>query len=349
MDVVRRQPTPLGADLYCDVLPAPASKPHHYIPGLLVTGLATLAAAYLSNRYGAPVVLMALLVGLALNFLNVDKRLLPGLGLASRTLLRIAIVLLGLQVTLIEIADLGLITLSSVLLVMLATMGAAMLTARLLGLGQGFGVLAGGAVAICGASAALAIYAVLGERRVKQAQLTFVLVGISAMSSLAMILYPVVLYQLGVTDRQAGFTIGAAIHDVAQVVGAGFSYSQAAGETAIVVKLTRVALLAAVLALIAWAFPAEGESKRSRRVGIPWFVAGFFIVAALNSAGVIPRAASDVGRVTAPALLACAVAATGIQSPMQRLRSSGWRPLLPIGAATLTAFVIALLLSLVVT
>ena len=335
------------ADLYGDTAPNSATTARDYAPGLIVTGLATLAAAYLSDRYGAPVVLMSLLVGLALNFLRADKRLTAGLGLASRTLLRVAIVLLGTRVTLGEIADLGYSAFASLTLVVVATIGAAVLTARWLRSGTAFGVLAGGAVAICGASAALAVYAVLGERRVSQAQLTLVLVGVSAMSSLAMILYPVAAHFLGLTDRQAGFVLGASIHDVAQVLGAGYSYSPAAGETATVVKLTRVALLAPVLVLVPYFLPPQ-EGDRTKGIGIPWFVAGFFLVAAINSTGFVPALAADAGGVIAPALLALAVTATGIQSPMQKLLGTGWRPLLPIVAATMTAFIVALLLGLTV-
>jgi uncharacterized integral membrane protein (TIGR00698 family) len=341
----RRDEALFVADLYGDAAPQPASKLFDYVPGLVVTGLATLAAAYLSQYYGAPVVLMALLVGLALNFLRVDKRLTSGLALASRTLLRFAIVLLGTRVTVGDAADLGVFALASLTLVIVASIVAAVLTARWLRFSAASGVLAGGAVALCGASAALALYAALGERRVNQAELTLVLVGVSAMSSLAMILYPLAAHYLGLTDRQAGFVLGASIHDVAQVLGAGYSYSQAAGETATVVKLTRVALLAPVLAVVGCLFPSQ-EGKRIKSLGIPWFVAGFFLVAAINSAGLIPPVAADGGRVVAPALLACAVTATGIQSPMQKLLGAGWRPLLPVATATIVAFGVALLLGL---
>ena len=274
MKAARQQPTPLGADLYGDVPPERRSKPGEYLPGLVLTGLAALAAAYLATRYGAPVVLMALLVGLALNFLNADKRLHPGLGFASRTLLRVAIVLLGTQIVLMDVARLGYPALASIALIIGATCAAAVATSRLLGFGGAFGVLAGSAVAICGASAAAATYAVLGQRRVDQAQLTLVLVGISAMSSLAMILYPLAAHHLALSDRQAGFMIGASIHDVAQVLGAGFSYSQPAGETAVVVKLTRVALLAPLLLVISWFYPQQDATRIARRIGIPWFVCG---------------------------------------------------------------------------
>ena len=132
-----------------------------------------------------------------------------------------------------------------------------MLAARRLGFDARSATLAGGAVAICGASAAMALATMLGERRASQAQLTLVLVGISAMSAAAMVLYPLAAHALALSDLRAGFLLGASIHDVAQALGAGYSYSDAAGQIAAIVKLTRVALLAPVLAIVALFLPGE--------------------------------------------------------------------------------------------
>ncbi|HWW65893.1 MAG TPA: putative sulfate exporter family transporter [Sphingomonadaceae bacterium] len=333
-------PLPAAADLYGDLEPTPAVRPRDHLPGLLVTLLASLAAAYLSDRYGAPLTLMGLLVGLALNFLSADPRLAPGLAFASRTLLRVGIVLVGARVTLGQIADLGPVALGAILIIASVTMLAGIVMARWLGFGAAFGALAGGSVAICGASAAMALSTVLGERRVGQAQLALVLVGISAMSALAMVLYPLLAHHMGFTDTQAGFMIGAAVHDVAQALGAGYSFSTGAGETAAIVKLTRVALLAPTLALVGYFFPRE-NGRRGASVGVPWFVVGFFAFAAINSAGFVPLAVGHAANQAATGLLVAAVTATGIRSPMQSLLEGGPRPLLVIVAATTVALVLA--------
>lgn len=355
--------THAAADLYGDLEPAPRVAQRHYIPGLAVAAAATLAAAYISDHYGAPLTLMALLIGLALNFLSADARLTPGLALASRTLLRWGIVLVGVRVTLAQIVGLGPVALLAVLVIVTATIGTGVLAARRLGFSPAFGVLAGGAVAICGASAAMAFASVLGERRINQAQLTLVLVGISAMSSLAMFFYPIIAHHIGLGDTQAGFMLGAAIHDVAQSLGAGYSFSQAAGATAAVVKLTRVALLAPAIAAAALFFPGEGgaggsgavegvtggsgSGKRWRAaLTLPWFVVGFFVLAAVNSTGVIPAFVANGAQQAATALLACAVTATGMRSPMQSLLVHGPKPLLVIVASTLVALTLATLAAL---
>lgn len=344
------QAADLYGDLYGDLEPAPKARLSEHAPGLMVAALATLAAAYISERYGAPLTLMALLIGLSLNFLSADKRLTPGLAFASRTLLRWGIVLVGLRVTFAQIVDLGPLALVAVVAIIALTIGAGILTARAAGFGAAFGTLAGGAVAICGASAAMALSAVLGEKRINQAQLTLVLVIVSALSSLAMFLYPIIAHVMGMRDTGAGFMIGASIHDVAQALGAGYSFSAPAGETAAIVKLSRVAMLAPVLALVAVAFRSEdGERKGASPLQLPWFVIGFFGLMAVNSLIDVPSVVSDGAGHAATALLACAVAATGIRSPMNTLLDSGAKPILilvvPSAVALLLSTGAALLLT----
>jgi uncharacterized integral membrane protein (TIGR00698 family) len=333
----------MAADLYGDLLYAEPPSPRGaraYLPGLTIVALGTLAAGFLSDHYGAPLTLMALLIGLALNFLGTDARLGPGLGFASRSLLRWGIVLVGVRVTGAQVLALGPVALASVVAIVALTIGVGVLIAKRLGLGAGFGTLAGGAVAICGASAAMALATTLGEKRVSQAQLTLVLVSIAAMSAGAMVAYPVLATALRYTDLQAGFLLGASIHDVAQALGAGYAFSPDAGRIAAIVKLTRVALLAPVLAVVAAMLP---RGERGRGVGVPWFVIGFFAMAAINSTGAIPAAAADAAEQAAAALLAAAVTATAIRSPLAQLLETGGRPMLVIGAATLAAFVLAAL------
>ncbi len=334
---------PLAADLYGDVLdtaPAPRLRATAYLPGLMITIVAALAAAYLSEHYGAPIMLMGLLIGLAFNFANADARLHAGLGFASKTLLRWGIVLVGLQVTFAQIVGLGIPAFVAIAAMIGLVTLAGTMTSRWIGRGASFGTLAGGAVAICGASAALALSSVLGEKRSSQAQLTLVLVAVSAASALAMSIYPALAHMLDLTDRQAGFLMGASIHDVAQALGAGYSYSPEAGANATVVKLTRVALLAPVLLVVAWIYRNEGAGKGG--IGVPWFVVGFFAVCALHSVVDLPRALLDGAKPVATALLLLAVTATGIRSPMNLLLEQGWRASLPVIVATVVSFLLAL-------
>ena len=141
-----------------------------------------------------------------------------------------------------------------------------------------------------------------------------------------MMLYPLVAHALHLSDLKAGFLLGASIHDVAQALGAGYSYSATAGAIAAIVKLTRVALLAPVLAVVATGLArfGSGTDGAAKGPGVPWFVVGFFVLAGVNSFGVIPP-----------------VVATGAER-LSQLMEAGPKPLLVILAATLVAFALAL-------
>lgn len=327
------------ADLYGDIEPSPRIGWREHLPGVTIVILGTLAAGFMSDHYGAPLTFMALLIGLSLNFLSADARLAPGFSCCSRSLLRWGIVLVGVRITFSQIIALGPTALLAVVVIVGLTIGIGIWIARRLGLGSAFGMLAGGAVAICGASAAMALATTLGDKRVGQAQLTLVLVGISAMSAAAMVFYPLIAHAIGMNAVGAGFLLGASIHDIAQALGAGYSYSKEAGEIAAIVKLTRVALLAPILAIISAFLPTEAGTKS---YGIPWFVIGFFVMAGVNSMGIIPLAAADAMAKSASAMLAAAVTATAIRSPLGKLLETGSRPLTVTVAATLFAFLLAL-------
>lgn len=345
----RKRQMPAAADLFGDLLEVdapPRREPAHtklltFLPGLGVAGLAALAAAWLGDHYGAPLMLMGLLIGLAFNFLNADPRLHPGLGFASKTLLRWGIVLVGLQVTVGQIASLGGLSFAVIAGMILLVMGTGALTARWLGLGAAFGTLAGGSVAICGASAALALSAVLGEKRVNQAQLTLTLVAVSAASALAMSVYPILSRAIGLDSQAAGFLLGASIHDVAQALGAGYSLGEVEGQTAAIVKLTRVALLAPTLLIVTLMLRGDGERSGSA-APIPWFILAFLGLTLLNSFVSMPPQVADLAKVGTSALLLLAVVATGIRSPMHLLLEQGWRASMPVVAATLVSFLLAL-------
>ncbi len=339
------------ADLYGEMqLAEPAAKRTigSYIPGIVLVAVAALAALWLSEHYGPPAILMGLLIGLALNFVSADKRLSAGLDLASQTLLRIGIVLIGLRITFAEITDLGLAPFAMLIGIMTAVILVGVFIARLFKQDMLFGLLAGGATAICGVSAALALWSIIGEKRVGQSQFTIVVLGITIASAVAMTFYPAIAGFLGLSDRQAGFLIGASIHDVAQSIGGGFAYSDAAGEVATVVKLSRVTLLVPVLLIVTLVLQKLGSGteeggKFSLRQGLPWFIIGFAALVALNSFVALPDIVVDTGNKTASTLLLFAIIAAAIKSNLAGLLSHGLRSFGPVIMTTLTAFLLALL------
>ncbi|MFN3516608.1 MAG: YeiH family protein [Novosphingobium sp.] len=340
---------PYGGDLFGELhlaesAPPPAGRPPMF-PGLALCGVAAAAAAWLSDHYGFPIILLGLLVGLALNFASQDPRTHAGLDFASRTCLRWGIVVLGLQVTFAQIGAVGVLPFLALGVIMAMTLGAGLLGARLAGQSRYAGTLAGGATAICGASAALALYGVIGKERLSQAQFALTLVGVSLASALAMTVYPVIATQLRLSDAQAGFLIGASIHDVAQAIGGGYAVSDAAGAQATIVKLARVALLAPLVALTSLALGPAGDAADQpvwRRLALPWFILVFLGVVALNSLIAVPQQLVGWGLMLSKSLLLLAVTATAMRSRMDLLLAAGWRALVPVLAASLASFAAAL-------
>ena len=162
-------------------------------------------------------------------------------------------------------------------------------------------------------------------------------------SAITMSFYPIIADYLEFTDRQAGFLMGAAVHDVAQSLGGGYSFSQGAGEVATIVKLSRVALLAPAVALIGLAIGSIDGSKRSlaAKLKLPWFILAFFAAVAINSLVDAPDWVREYGLVASKAMLLFAVTATAMRSRLDLLLSQGWQALLPVMLATITAFVLA--------
>lgn len=324
-------------------------------PGLVVVATASLAAGSLADHYGVPTTLCGLLIGFALSFLNEAPALRAGLNFAATTALRWGIVLLGAQVTIAQIGSIGVAGFAGLTAIVLLVIAAGLLGARLTRAGSASGWIAGGATAICGASAAMAIYAVLGRKRISEEQFTLTLVAITVASAVATLTYPVIATTFGFSDRQAGFLMGAAIHDVAQSLGAGFGWSQSAGETATVVKLTRVAMLAPlvlVIGLLAGRADREREAAEGPAFGkpaavLPWFLAGFLALVAVNSMVALPATLSTGALATSKALLLAAVIGAAINARPQLLLKQGWSCLLPVGAATLTSLIATLIFCLV--
>jgi len=293
-------------------------------PGLLTAVTVALAARFLSEHYGAPVMLMALLIGMAFSFLTEDEsgRCAPGIEFVSKSILRFGVALLGLGITIQQVVALGggvvVITLSGVLITILA----GLVLSRTVGRRSRFGTLTGGAVAICGASAALAISSVLPNYENKERDTVFTVIAVTALSTLAMIVYPILANILELSDRQAGVFLGATIHDVAQVVGAGYSISEETGDTATIVKLFRVALLVPIVIAISIFFSTRGEAKAGR-LPVPLFVIGFVVLVVIGSYGLIPDMINEPVLELARWCLIAAISALGMKTSLKKLAGIG--------------------------
>jgi uncharacterized integral membrane protein (TIGR00698 family) len=298
-------------------------------PGLVIAGMVALAASWLAEHYATPVMLFALLLGIAVNFLSKDERCRPGLDFASRTVLRLGVALLGARITLEQIQSLGggavVLTAGAVVLTILC----GVLLARITGLPRNFGLLTGGSVAICGASAALAIASVLPRGPDHERDTIMTVVAVTALSTIAMVLYPVLAAAIGFDEHTTGIFLGATIHDVAQVVGAGYSVSTQAGDTATIVKLFRVALLLPVVLVISFMLQrsrAADLGGEERSALLPSFLVGFALLVMVNSLGWLPASVAGALQEGSRWCLVVAIAALGTKTSLGDLARVGWRP-----------------------
>jgi uncharacterized integral membrane protein (TIGR00698 family) len=304
-------------------------------PGLAVAGTVAVAATFLSLHYKASAMLFALLLGMALNFLAEEGRCLPGIQLASTLVLRTGVALLGLRITVTQVQALGWGTIALVVASVALTIAAGVLVSRALRLGSAFGTLTGGAVAICGASAALAIASILPNHKNAERDASFTVIGVTALSTLAMILYPIAVGALGWDHHAAGIFLGATIHDVAQVVGAGYSLSQDTGDTATIVKLLRVAMLLPVCVAVGLALHVRGSRAAHAAPVLPWFAVAFAILVGVASLGWIPQPVADAGSVVSRWFLVTAIAAIGMKTSLKSLVHMGLKPVMLVVVETL--------------
>jgi len=314
-------------------------------PGLIIAGLVALAASWLAEHYGAPVMLFALLLGIAVNFLSQDPRCQPGLEFASRTILRVGVALLGMRITFDQIQSLGVGVLALTAIAVVLTIASGWLLARSARLEASFGALTGGAVAICGASAALAIAAVLPRGPTHERDTVMTVVVVTALSTIAMIVYPLVTAAVGFDPRGAGVFLGATIHDVAQVVGAGYSISNDAGDTATIVKLLRVALLLPAVLVISFLFRANQQPHANitpRPPLLPMFLVAFAALVIINSSGWVPQSVNAGLQEASRWCLVTAIAALGTKTSLGDLARVGWRPIAVIVAESVVVAMIVL-------
>jgi uncharacterized integral membrane protein (TIGR00698 family) len=211
------------------------------------------------------------------------------------------------------------------------TIGVSVVAARLLGFQGLFGLLTGGATAICGASAALALSAALPSHPLKERATLFTVIGVSALSTFAMVAYPMIAKALGLSQLQAGIFIGGTIHDVAQVVGAGYSLSTEAGDAATLVKLLRVAMLLPVILLASMITRARAKAQGETELGkrpplLPGFAVAFAVLVAINSTGWVPHAVQALGNDTSRWFLVAAMAGIGMKTQLKELVTVGFKP-----------------------
>lgn len=312
------------------VLPVHALPQHHLLPGLALAGAIAAAAMALRAWTGIPTIsplILSIVIGMVIgNVRRPHGRFLPGIGFSLKRLLRMGIVLLGLQITLPQLLSLGLPGLAVVTATLAATFAAVMLAGRLLGVDRRLTGLIAAGTAVCGASAVIAANAAV---RGRDEDVAYAVACVTIFGSVSMLLFPLLMMPLHLDAVAYGLWSGATIHEVAQVVAATFQAGDTAGQFGTIAKLARVVLLAPLVLTLALTLfrPQAGVRGKSGAAPFPWFVLGFLALVVLNSVVTIPPAAAQDAGLLGTFLLSCGLAAMGLQTHLKHLAAQGLRPL----------------------
>lgn len=308
-------------------------------PGVILCAVLAAGALWL---HGLPVVgilsalILAILLGIAVrNTVGVREEFQPGIAVCLRRVLRLAIVLLGLQLSLQDIAQVGLDGFALVAATLTATLLFTKWLGRVLGIDRKLAELIAAGTAICGASAVIATNVVTEG---SDEDVAYGVAVVTVFGTASMFLYPLLAHALALRPAAFGVWAGASIHEVAQVVATAFQDGRISGQMGTIVKLTRVMLLApAVIALGALRQDERvvradaAGTPGARRVAVPWFVVGFVAMTGMASLGIVPEGVKAAVKSLDLALMAVALAAMGLETRIGRLYGKGWKPLL-VGA-----------------
>lgn len=295
------------------------------VPGLTLAGIVASGAYFLGAFVPSlSSLIWALLLGAMIaNVLPPSAAFNAGIGFAARPILKLGVVLLGFQISVADAIALGPKVLLVVIVTLPVTFGTAMFLGRLLGLSSKLSLLIGTGSAICGASAIAAMDSVA---EAKEEDVGFAVATVTLFGTLAVFAVPAVAESLiGLPSQVAGVWAGASVHEVGQVVAAASPIGGGALETATLVKLTRVALLAPSVLVV-------GILMRTERGGgnglpLPLFVLGFLGTLGVRSTEMVPERVLDWILAVDTALLTTALGALGLNLSIMSMAKLGWRPL----------------------
>lgn len=302
--------------------------------GTLMAVIIGAASLFVAENYGGPAVLFALLIGMAFHFLSEDKRTNAGIQFSSSTILRLGVALLGARISAEQIKLLSPTLIAVIVGGVFATVLFSVIINRFFfKWPKAEGALAGASVAICGASAAIALAATMNKKQLREQALLAIVVTVTILSTIAMVIYPMISDAMGFDQQAAGIFLGGTIHDVAQVVGAGAMIGPQALEISSMTKMLRVAMLIPMLIIFMFVFAdkkhrEEEEKAKPWYKNIPLFLIGFIALACLNIAGFIPANISHLLGEISRLLILISIAALGLKTSLGKLRDVGWTPII---------------------
>lgn len=308
-----------------------------FLPGFAIAAAVALAARFLEgllpiHLIGASVI--ALFIGMGINALYKPGGMVAkGLRFTSKKVLKLAIILLGASLSMGAILTVGRLSLTVMLFTLLTCFGGGYLVGRALGLNWKLSNLISAGTGICGGSAIAAIAPVIDAR---DEDIAYAMSATFLFDMVMILVFPFLGQWLHMSDMAYGLWAGTAVNDTSSVVAAGYAYSEAAGDFATMVKLTRT--LSIIPTVLIFSFINVREKRRlnvsgeGARVNVlslfPWFIAGFLGLAVHNSAGVIPQAVSSAMKDLSKFLMVAALAAIGLNTDFREMRKSGMKPML---------------------
>ncbi|HKJ82781.1 MAG TPA: YeiH family protein [Mariprofundaceae bacterium] len=292
------------------------------------------------ERFGLGTLSLALFLGMILgNILRMPAVMQPGIHFAQQRLLRAGVMLYGLHVSIGQLLHVGGEAFGIDLIVMATILiGGIWLGIRVFGLERDLAVMTAAGSAICGAAAVLATEPVV---RGNSAHTSMAVATVVVFGTLAILIYPVIYHLTGANPQTFGIYIGSTVHEVAQVVAVGHSIGDGAEQTAVIVKLMRVMMLAPILLLLSWWWgrSEQNEGHGKAKLTIPWFAFGFIAVVVINSLWTMPGTLHRGLELIDTLMLSAAMAALGLETRFGRMRVLGLKPLMFAGVLFLTLMV----------
>jgi uncharacterized integral membrane protein (TIGR00698 family) len=320
---------------------APSGPGHEFgrtilgtLPGLLLASAVAISAYLVRQLPGmatfSPLIL-AIVLGIAFhNLVGTPSAARPGVTFSLRRLLRVAIILLGPQLTIAQVIEVGGRGIGIIVATLLATFAFTVWMGKLLGVDRKLSQLIAAGTSICGASAVIATNTVTNAH---DEDVAYAVACVTVFGSVAMFTYPLLPGLLHLDPHGFGLWSGASIHEIAQVVAAAFQDGQKAGEFGTIAKLSRVMLLAPMVIVLGLMARNTGKddpaaSASSARPPLPWFVLGFVALVGVNSLIVIPAETKIWIAAATTFLLSVALAAMGLETDIRKLAAKGIRPAL---------------------
>lgn len=299
------------------------------IPGCLLTFSLASLAFFLRTLPGFTMVsplILAIVLGLLLrNLMSISADYQPGITFSLKRLLRVAIGLLGLQLSLTQLQQVGIRGFGLIAVVLVATFTITCWLGRYLKVPRRLVCLIAVGTSICGASAIIATATVLDS---SDEDTAYAVAIVTVFGTLSMLLYPLSLPLLHLSPEAFGIWCGASIHEVAQAIAAAFQANPISGELASISKLSRVLWLAPMVVFLSVTMRQGSSTATALSCPvIPWFIACFVVLMLLNSMGVVPDAFKGMIGQTNQFLLTVAMAAMGLETRLRQLWRIGLKPL----------------------